>query len=335
MATVEAIPIPLPRVGSVNAWLLRGDPLALVDTGPSSDEALDALERGLGARGVRIEDIELVIGTHHHHDHVGLAATIKRRSGAWIATLAEVADYGEGYLDNVARDRLFARELMSGHGVPRALFGAADELWDYIGATAESFDADIRLRDGDHIRAGGRELLVAARPGHSATDTLFVDRTSRVAFVGDHLLAKISPNTEIYRTADGGRSRPRVDYVHGLRRTAWMPLEHLFPGHGPVIHSSRELVRRELAQSRRRCRRITAILQDGPATAFAIAQQLWRDAVVREQPLLVTWEVLGHLDLMLIAGIAAERVGEDGRWRYSLARRAGNDHGPRRLVHAG
>ena len=47
MASVDAIPIPLPLVGSVNAWLLRGDPLTIVDTGPRSDQALDALERGL------------------------------------------------------------------------------------------------------------------------------------------------------------------------------------------------------------------------------------------------------------------------------------------------
>ncbi len=71
MAAIDAIPIPLPHVGSVNAWLLRGDPVTLIDTGPRSDEALDALERGLRLRGMQVEDIELVIATHHHHDHVG------------------------------------------------------------------------------------------------------------------------------------------------------------------------------------------------------------------------------------------------------------------------
>jgi glyoxylase-like metal-dependent hydrolase (beta-lactamase superfamily II) len=174
---------------------------------------------------------------------------------------------------------------------------------------------------------------VVARPGHSRTDTVFVDPTARVAFVGDHLLARISPNTELYKTADEGRSRSRVDYVNGLRRTASMPLERLFPGHGPTILSARELVRRELAQNRRRCKRIIRILERGPATAFAIAPHLWRDAIVREQPLLVVWEVLGHLDLMLMAGITDERVDEDGRWRYSLARTASHDHGAHRLVH--
>ena len=35
--------IPVPYLGTVNLWLLRGDPLTLVDTGPKSDEAVWAL----------------------------------------------------------------------------------------------------------------------------------------------------------------------------------------------------------------------------------------------------------------------------------------------------
>jgi hypothetical protein len=114
-----------------------------------------------------------------------------------------------------------------------------------------------------------------------------------------------------------------------------MPLERLLPGHGPAVYSARALVHREVAQHRRRCRRIIRILEQGPATAFAVAQQLWREAIVRQQPLLVVWEVLGHMDLMLAAGIAAEQLDEDGRWRYSLARKATNDRGALRLVRAG
>jgi glyoxylase-like metal-dependent hydrolase (beta-lactamase superfamily II) len=320
MASVDPLVIPLPHVGSVNAWLLRGDPVTIIDTGPRSDHALDALERGLRLRGLSIEDVELVIGTHHHHDHVGLAATIRRRSGARIAMIDGGAEYAVRYRDNVERDREFSRELMAAHGVPEALFEPTEGLWDYIGATSESFDPDVRLRDGSTIRAGARELRVVARPGHSATDTLLVDRAGRLAFVGDHLLAKISPNTEIYRTAGGSRSRSRIDYLTGLRRTAAMPLHRFLPGHGQAIRSARARVDRELAQHRRRCRRIIGILEQQPASAFEIARGLWHEQTVREQPLLVVWEVLGHLDLMRAVGIAEEQVDDEGRWRYSLAR---------------
>ena len=177
---------------------------------------------------------------------------------------------------------------------------------------------------------------MVARPGHSATDTLFVDPQHGVAFAGDHLLAKISPNTEIYRTADDGRSRSRVDYVTGCSRTARMPLERLLLRTWPAVLSRpRELVRRELAHSRRRCRRIIRILEQGPETAFAIARRLWAEAIVREQPLLVVWEVLGHLDLMLMAGVHVERVDDDGRWRHALARLATATTEEHALVHAG
>jgi glyoxylase-like metal-dependent hydrolase (beta-lactamase superfamily II) len=291
-----------------------------VDTGPCQEVALDALERGLRAHGVALADLELVIGTHHHHDHVGLAPTIRRHSGARIAVIEAAADYVERYHDNVAADRRFARELMAAHGVPAPLMDPADALWDYIGATAEAFTPDVRLRDGDTIRAGGRDLRVLARPGHSASDTIFVDGTGRLAFVGDHLLARISPNTEVARAAGAPRSRPRLDYVRSLERTAWLPLDRLFPGHGPLLCSARERVRRELEHQRRRCRRIIGVLEQGPARAFDIARTLWPEAIVREQALLVVWEVLGHLDVMITTSVVHEVQGEDARWCYSLAR---------------
>jgi glyoxylase-like metal-dependent hydrolase (beta-lactamase superfamily II) len=326
MASIDPLPIPLPHVGSVNAWLLRGDPVTVIDTGPRSDQALDSLERGLRLRGLSIEDVELVIATHHHHDHVGLAATIRRRSGARIAMIDVGADYAARYGENVERDREFSRDLMAAHGVPNALFEPMETLWDYIGATSESFDVDELLRDGSTIRAGGRELRAVARPGHSATDTLLVDGAGRIAFVGDHLLAKISPNTEISGSPGHTRSRSRIDYVRGLRKTAAMPLQRFLPGHGPAIGSARERVRRELAQHRRRCRRIISILERRPASAFDIARGLWPERILRDQPLLVVWEVLGHLDLMLDVGIAEEQIDGGGRWRYSLARERAATH---------
>src|SRR4051794_6629349 len=99
---IEPIALPLEHPGAVNAWLLRGEPLTLVDTGPASEAALHALEHGLAAHGVALEDLELVLATHHHMDHVGLVATIQRRSSARVAVLDRVADYGASYHERVA-----------------------------------------------------------------------------------------------------------------------------------------------------------------------------------------------------------------------------------------
>jgi glyoxylase-like metal-dependent hydrolase (beta-lactamase superfamily II) len=328
MEDIVQIPLPLPHIRSVNAWLLRGDPLTLIDTGPRSDEALAALEAGLDEAGHRLEDVELVVVTHHHLDHAGLAATIARRSGATIAALEPVAAYGGAYEQRSAADRRFSLALMRHHGVPDQVIADSEGFWEYIRDNSEPFATDLRLRDGATIRAGGRDLRLLHRPGHSTTDTLLVDDSGRLAFVGDHLLARVSSNTEIYPAAEptGTRPRARVEYLASLRRTARMPLERLLSGHGDPVLAHARLVRRRFAEHERRCARIAAALEPGPASAYEIAQRLWPSRTVREQPLLVVWEVLGHLDLLLDAGAVHESVPDDVA-RFELS---GRRHAPAR-----
>jgi glyoxylase-like metal-dependent hydrolase (beta-lactamase superfamily II) len=319
--SVSAIRLPLPHIGSVNAWLLRGDPLTLVDTGPNSDAALEALDAGLRRAGVRLEDIELVLATHHHLDHVGLAPAVRRRSGATVAVLDAVADYVAGYHREIELDRAFSHRLMAAHGVPDAVIDGNEHFWDFLRENSAAFDADVRLADGDVVRAGGRDLEVLARPGHSRTDTLFVDARGKLAIVGDHLLARVSSNTEIapVGAAEGARPRPRTEYLRNLARTAAMPLDVLLTGHGRPVRTAKALVGARLAEHRARAARIAGVLLREPQTAYGIAGHLWPATTVREQPLLVVWEVLGHLEILLAAGVASELRTDDGRRRFALA----------------
>ena len=320
MERTVQIQAPLPHIKSVNIWLLRGDPLTLIDTGPRSDEALSALEAGLRREGLRLEDIELVIPTHHHLDHSGLIATIVARSGARVAALDRTADYGASYVERSAADRSFSVELMRHHGVSESVMEANEGFWEFIRDTSEAFATDIVLADGDVVTAGGRDLRILARPGHSTTDSLLVDDASATAFVGDHLLAGISSNAEIVPAAEptGSRPRARVEYLGNLRRTASMPLDRLLTGHGDSVTDHKGLVRRRLNEHRRRCERIVAALEQGPANAYEIAGHLWSPRTVAEQPLLVVWEVLGHLDLLLDEGRVSEQKFDDGS-RYGKA----------------
>jgi glyoxylase-like metal-dependent hydrolase (beta-lactamase superfamily II) len=209
---------------------------------------------------------------------------------------------------------------MRHHGVPETLIGDTETFWEMLRRQSDPFTTDIVLADGEHIRAGGRDLRVVARPGHSTTDALLVDDRERIAFVGDHLLAKISSNTEIYPALEptGSRPRARVEYLESLRRTAAMPLQRLHTGHGPDITDHVELVAQRLTDHARRCDRIVAALDAGATTAFGIAADLWPEKTILDQPLLVVWEVLGHLDLLLDAGRVREQVTEDGS-RYGVA----------------
>ena len=77
------------------------------------------------------------------------------------------------------------------------LIAATEPFYEYITREGTEFETDRVLLDGETIEAGDRTLRVVFRPGHSTTDTLFVDDLAQEAFVGDHLLANISTGAEL------------------------------------------------------------------------------------------------------------------------------------------
>ena len=311
---VHQISIPLERNAAVNVWLLLGEPLTLVDTGPVSDDALAALERGLAEVGVRVEDIELVLATHHHADHVGLAASIQRRAGAKVCAHEELAAYLPHFGERVVEEKQFFGRFLADHGVPERLRGTSNGYWRWLDASWENCVVDTPVTDGCTVVAGGRSLRVLHRPGHSETDTLFVDDAGGDSFAGDHLLvspayAEVGPRTE----------RPLVRYLDNLRLLAQEDPGTLHTGHGEDVVDVRGAVAARIAAAERRCERIVATLHENTLTAFEVARALWPGNRVEWDPVLAVSEVVGHLELLLERGAVHEEAGSVRR--FSAARR--------------
>lgn len=76
MIRIELPLAPTRGPASVNVYLLTGEPLTLVDTGPRTEAAWAALEAGLAAHGYHLADLEQLVITHAHVDHYGQAARI-------------------------------------------------------------------------------------------------------------------------------------------------------------------------------------------------------------------------------------------------------------------
>ncbi len=111
-----AIPTPF-RVGPVNCYLIEDDPLTLVDVGPNSAESLVALEAALAEHGRRIEDLDRVVITHQHTDHLGLVGIVADRSGAEVCALDLLAPIVEDFNLHADLNDELAQALMARHGI--------------------------------------------------------------------------------------------------------------------------------------------------------------------------------------------------------------------------
>lgn len=318
---VITIPLPIPfSTRAVNCYLLDGDPLTLVD--PGADWAETALELGavLAAHGKRVEDVEQVILTHQHYDHVGLAHVVKGRSGCEVVAHRLLGPFLADLPASMEAEDTYQADVMRLHGVPeepiRELYETSKDHRRYGGSVV----VDRLLDDGDVVQAGGRPLVVHYRPGHSPTDTIFVDEEARTAIVGDHLIGHISSNPVTHRplsrpadTRDRLLSLPA--YIDSLRRTAALDLDVLLPGHGNPVENHRALVEERIEFHERRKQRIYDGLSDEPTTARELALGLWGSVAEREAFLTLS-EALGHLDLLEADGLVRQLEGDDGIVRY-------------------
>lgn len=319
---VHRIPVPTPfAVGRINCYLLRGEPLTLVDTGPNSGTSLDYLERGLAELGVRVEDLELIVLTHQHMDHEGLLEILARRSGAQVAAYAPLVPWIADYRANTKGDDAYAQQMMRRHGLPDDINSVLGILTSGMHSFGSRGTVTLALSDGDSLRMGGRDYSVHHRPGHSPSDLVLFNAETGLLVGGDHLLARISSNALLTRPLDGDTSGPRptplIDYSRSLRATRELPVAMVLTGHGEEITDHRTLIDTRLEDQGRRARKILELIGAGPLTAHEIAQQMWGEIAITQAYLTLS-EVLGHLDLLLEAGSARE-LEEDGRSRFGVA----------------
>ena len=320
-AGVHRLAIPTPfAVGRVNVYLIEDEPLTLVDAGPNSGTSLDELQHGLASLGHELEDIELVIVTHQHIDHLGLVNIVSSHSGADVAAIDAAVPFIENYKEEADAQDEFATRTMLRHGIPEDVVSALQSVSQAFRAWGARAEVTRVLHDGERLELRDRVLEAHFRPGHSPSDTVFLDPERRMLLAADHLLRHISSNPLVTRPAgDRSSERPQalVTYLESLRKTREMELSLVLPGHGEPIEDHRALIDERFALHERRAEKMLRLIAERPRSAYELAQALWGNIAVTQAYLTLS-EVLGHTDLLLNDGRVRE-VEHDGVVTFEAA----------------
>ncbi len=303
---MKIIPISLPTpfyVGDVNVYLIKEDPVTLIDVGPKTVEARIALQTALKKQGIGFSDIRRILLTHAHEDHCGLAKQIRDESKN-----AEILVHGweTGHLfGRLARDE--HQQLMNRAGVPENIFREMRETYESISLLTDSLaDADHgELADEMELEFESGMLEVMHTPGHTPGSCSFIRKADRTLICGDCVLKRITPNPVISPDPVNRQKRFKslAEYLVSLARLRNESPTLIYGGHGEPITDFEEIFNRYRTAIDNRQKAVIGLVDDSGVTAWEVAQKVFPDAVDQEiHRFLAISEAVAHLDYAESAG---------------------------------
>jgi glyoxylase-like metal-dependent hydrolase (beta-lactamase superfamily II) len=278
------IPIPL-IINHINVYYIDGPTPVLIDTGFFGDRSFAALAAALSGCGRDVGDIGIVLLTHGHRDHSGLARRIRRASGARV--LLHESDVRllapgsfSGYLDRivtyygdmgVAPERVQETRSLSA--------GERDHYWE----EARNDDRDVIggfIRGGDRIESGAGPIRVVETPGHTEGSVSFLLEEDNILFSGDVISSAYDPLPLVVVEKDGdGWLNLYDDYRESLDLLFDLDPVLVFPGHGGAISQGKRLARRAVeAQERAAAKVEQAVRSNGRQTIASLTGAVYPDA---------------------------------------------------------
>jgi glyoxylase-like metal-dependent hydrolase (beta-lactamase superfamily II) len=312
------LPTPFP-VGSVNVYLASDpdEPLTLIDTGPRTEPASEALTQALASLGHGVSDLKRVIITHAHTDHYGQASNIAQVSGADVYSHPHNHPVLGDYAAEREKRSTFYRDLLVEAGVPQEIRTTIVHGLRGFRHFATAVSPVHPLDEGDRVGLAGRDWEVLFMPGHAGGLICLYQPERRLFLSNDHLLRDISSNPLFEPPLPGQTRRRRslVDYVASLERTAAMDIAVAWPGHGEPIHDHRALIEKRLAFHRRRADKLLDALKDSRQTVYALSQTIFAKLNTMDR-FLATSEVLAHLEWLEHQGkVECQKQNGLGYWR--------------------
>ena len=182
--------------------MIDGDKKILID--PGHHHLFGHVKNALAELSLSLRDIDLVIITHAHPDHMEAL-----RAFSDTSTLAAIS----------AIEMAFVREVAPHYGQALGI---------------PSFEPDFLLQEG-YLRLNGVELNVIHAPGHSPGSICLYWPDNKALFTGDVVF-----NQGVGRTDLPGGNGSQLK--ESIRKISRLDVEYLLPGHGDMV-SGRDRVK--------------------------------------------------------------------------------------------
>ena len=310
------MPLPWDTISSVNGFaVVRDDGIMLVDCGSAGDPTYrDALANALAAAGLSLSDVRLLVATHTHSDHVGLAAWVIEESGCRFLMHPASAHFYEA-MREPERIEAARRARALREGVPDARLADYGDVREETEGVLEPVDPDEHLLDGMRLPSLLGDWEVLETPGHAPSHVCLVQRERGIAIVGDLVSRNFAPYLDYGYSPDPVAellaSYDRVGAIDGIRVG--------LPGHGRPLEDLAGAIETYRTGIRGRLEEARTAVSEGPAGAYEMTRRMFGEPTSDQTAVWLMTEVLCYLKHLRDAGAVVRDENARGAYSYRLA----------------
>jgi hydroxyacylglutathione hydrolase len=198
---------------NANHFVFNGREKVLIDTGYISD--FEDTKKFIRDLGVDLREVNLIVGTHSHCDHIGGNRKIQDLSECKIAM----------------------------HKIEKSFMDSGDDWatwWRYYDQEADFFQVDISLQEGNHILLDELKLEVIHTPGHGAGMIALYSPEEKFLISSD---AVWDGDLGVLTIRVEGSIAPFLA-LDSLEKLSTLEVDRIFPGHGPPIRDPKAAIQR-------------------------------------------------------------------------------------------
>ncbi|MEP5151477.1 MBL fold metallo-hydrolase [Planktotalea sp.] len=315
------LPLPM-KLDHVNVYALdEGDSWTIVDTGFDSRRTRE-LWAEIMAGPLEGKPISRVLVTHHHPDHIGLAGWFQSEHGAELWTTRTAWLLGRMLLlDKTEKQSAETLAFYRSAGMDSDIYAqrAEERPFNFADVVAPLPVGFHRIKQGDTIRAAGRDWDVHMGNGHAPEHATLWSRDDNLVIAGDQILSSISPNVGVYATEPD--ADPLGEWLEACERlnTLARP-DHLVLGGHKLPFTGLPLRMRNLIENHHSgLKRLEEHLAT-PSTAGECFAPLFKRKIGPAEYGLALVESIAHVQHLWLEGRATREKRADGAWVYSCVR---------------
>lgn len=306
-------PLPFP-LRWVNSYLIpdrKG--WTMLDPGLHTAQAEQHWREVLAQLKIEPSQIHLIVLTHHHPDHYGLAGYMQQLTGGAPVVMAERGQrqvtrmWGSEYVQTA--DELVG--FFTSHGLVEELQPAMHtHLTEFVELVSPQPYISL-IEAGQTLKLGDLEYEIFEANGHAYGHLCFYQPDSRRIFCGDHVMPHITPNVAFLPHLE---ANPLQSYLQSLAEIRTMDVELAYPGHREPFRNWAERIGQLLYHHDKRLEWFVEHLTE-PQTAYQVCLALFGDRLSIHQLRFALSETLAHLIFLAEAGkIRVETKNERTFW---------------------